>query len=135
MAQNEGNEAPICNLAKITEYLARFMELYSSILSASFVREDGFVRLFISSYLYTIFRLGESEYENNNDPFPKGNIQVLTIHQSKGLEFPVVFMYPKRIEATDQKEEIIGRFKQTTGEPLEKIPRFDLIRIFYVGLS
>ena len=135
MAQNEDNEAPICNLAKITEYLARFMELYSPILSASFVKEDGFVRLFISSYLYTIYRLGESEYENNDDPFPKGNIQVLTIHQSKGLEFPVVFMYPKRMESTDQKEEIISRFKQTTGEPPEKIPRFDLMRIFYVGLS
>ena len=135
LAQNEGNEAPICNLAKITDYLAKFMELYSPILSASFVREDGFVRLFISSYLYTIFRLGESEYENNDDPFPKGNIQVLTIHQSKGLEFPVVFMYPKRMETADQKEEIIGRFKEATGEPPEKIPRFDLMRIFYVGLS
>jgi DNA helicase II / ATP-dependent DNA helicase PcrA len=135
LAENEGNEAPICNLSKITEYLARFMELYSPILSASFVREDGFVRLFMSSYLYTIFRLGESEYENDDDPFPKGNIQVLTIHQSKGLEFPVVFMYPKRMESADQKEEIISRFKTTTGEPPEKIPRFDLMRIFYVGLS
>ena len=135
MAQNEGNEAPICNLSKITEYLARFMELYSPILSASFVREDGFVRLFISSYLYTIYRLRESEYENDDEPFPKGNIQVLTIHQSKGLEFPVVFMYPKRMESADQKEEIISKFKQTTGEPAHKIPRFDLMRIFYVGLS
>lgn len=135
MAQNEGNEAPICNLSKITEYITRFMELYSSILSASFVREEGFIRLFFSSYLYTIYRLGESEYENENDPFPKGNIQVLTIHQSKGLEFPVVFMYPKRMESADQKEEIISRFKETTGEPPEKIPRFDLMRIFYVGLS
>lgn len=135
MAENEGNEAPICNLSKITEYLTRFMELYSSILSASFMREEGFIRLFFSSYLYTIFRLGESEYENEDDPFPKGNIQVLTIHQSKGLEFPVVFMYPKRQERSDQKEEIISRFKQVTGEPPEKIPRFDLMRIFYVGLS
>lgn len=135
MAENEGNEAPICNLSKITEYIARFMELYSSIISASFLKDEGFIRLFFSSFLYTIFRLGESEYENDDEPFPKGNIQVLTIHQSKGLEFPVVFMYPKRMESLDQKEEIIGRFKKASGEPLEKIPRFDLMRIFYVGLS
>ncbi|MDR6405891.1 MULTISPECIES: ATP-dependent helicase [Chryseobacterium] len=135
LAQNEGNEGPICNLSKLTEYLARFMEMYSPILSASFVNEDGFIRLFFSSFLYTIYRLGESEYENQDDPFPKGNIQVLTIHQSKGLEFPVVFMYPKRIESGDQKEEIISKFKKSSGEPLEKIPRFDLMRIFYVGLS
>lgn len=137
LAQNEGNEAPICNLSKITEYIAKFMELYSSILSASFLREEGFVRLFFSSYLYTIYRLGESEYENDDDPFPKGNIQVLTIHQSKGLEFPVVFMYPKRREflEADQKEVIIRNLKEVEGEPLDKIGRFDLMRIFYVGLS
>lgn len=137
LAQNEGNEAPVCNLSKITEYLAKFMELYSSILSASFLNDEGFVRLFFSSYLYTIYRLGESEYENDDDPFPKGNIQVLTIHQSKGLEFPVVFMYPKRREFTeaDQKEVIIRNLKEVEGEPLDKIGRFDLMRIFYVGLS
>ncbi|WP_019669916.1 UvrD-helicase domain-containing protein [Eudoraea adriatica] len=137
LAQNEGNEAPICNLSKITEYLSKFMELYSSILSGSFMQDEGFLRLFFSSYLYTIYRLGESEYENDEDPFPKGNIQVLTIHQSKGLEFPIVFMYPKRREfaEADQKEVIIRNLKEVEGEPLDKIGRFDLMRIFYVGLS
>lgn len=137
LAQNEGNEAPICNLSKITEYLARFMELYSSMLSATLVREEGFSRLFFSSYIYTLFRMGESEYENEDDPFPKGNIQALTIHQSKGLEFPVVFMYPKRREFTeaDQKEVIVRELKQVEGEPLDRISRFDLMRILYVGLS
>lgn len=137
LAQNEGNEAPICNLSKIVEYITKFMEIYSSILSASFLREEGFIRLFFSSYLYTIYRMGESDYENEDDPFPKGNIQVLTIHQSKGLEFPVVFMYPKRREflEADKKEVIIRNLKEIDGEPLDKIGRFDLMRIFYVGLS
>lgn len=137
LAQNEGNEAPICNLSKIVEYVTKFMEIYSSILSASFLKEEGFIRLFFSSYLYTIYRMGESEYENEDDPFPKGNIQVLTIHQSKGLEFPVVFMYPKRREflEADKKEVIIRNLKEIDGEPLDKIGRFDLMRIFYVGLS
>lgn len=137
LAQKHGNEAPICNLSKISEYLARFMELYSSILSASFFDQEGFNRLFFSSYLYTLFRMGESEYENEEDPFPKGNIQVLTIHQSKGLEFPVVFMYPKRREFSepDQREVIIRNLKEVDGEPLHKIGRFDLMRILYVGLS
>ena len=137
LAQNEGNEAPICNLSKIVEYITKFMEIYSSILSASFIREEGFIRLFFSSYLYTIYRMGESDYENADDPFPKGNIQVLTIHQSKGLEFPVVFMYPKRREflEADKKEVIIRELKEMEGEPLDKIGRFDLMRIFYVGLS
>lgn len=137
LAQNEGNEAPICNLSKVAEYITKFMELYSPMLSANFLNEENFSRLFFSSYLYTIYRLGESDYEDDDNPFPKGNIQFLTIHQSKGLEFPVVFMYPKRREFNepDKKEVIIRNLKEHEGEPLEKIGRFDLMRIFYVGLS
>lgn len=137
LAENEGNEAPICNLSKIVEFITRFMELYSPILSASFMNDEGFSRLFFSSYLYTIYRMGESEFEDEENPFPKGNIQFLTIHQSKGLEFPVVFMYPKRREFTeaDKKEVIIRTLKENEGEPLEKIGRFDIMRVFYVGLS
>ena len=137
MAQNEGNEGPICNLSKTAEFITRFMELYSPMLSATFLNEENFSRLFFSSYLYTIYRFGESEYEDDDNPFPKGNIQFLTIHQSKGLEFPVVFMYPKRQEylEADKKEVIIRELKEIEGEPLNKIGRFDLMRIFYVGLS
>jgi len=137
LAENEGNEGPICNLSKIVEFITRFMELYSPILSASFMNKEGFSRLFFSSYLYTIYRMGESEFEDEENPFPKGNIQFLTIHQSKGLEFPVVFMYPKRREFTeaDKKEVIIRNLKENDGEPLEKIGRFDIMRVFYVGLS
>ena len=31
-----------------------------------------------------------NEYEDPDQPFPKGHVQVMTIHQAKGLEFPVV---------------------------------------------
>src|SRR5262249_5714780 len=33
---------------------------------------------------------GMNEYEDPDQPFPKGHVQVMTIHQAKGLEFPVV---------------------------------------------
>ena len=44
---------------------------------------------------------------------------------------------PKRREflEADQKEVIIRNLKEVEGEPLDKIGRFDLMRIFYVGLS
>lgn len=136
-AENEGNEAPICNLSKITEYITKFMEIYSPILTANFLDEEGFSRLFFSSYLYSIYRMGESEYEDDDNPFPKGNVQFLTIHQSKGLEFPVVFVYPKRREfrEADIKEVTVRELKNVEGEPLDKIGRFDIMRMFYVGLS
>ena len=136
IAQNEGNEAPICNLSKITEFLTKFMDMYSPMLGANFLREEGFSRLFFSSYLYTLYRMGETEYEDEDNPFPKGNIPFLTVHQAKGLEFPVVFLYPSRMMGSPSPiEKTIRKLKESAGEPLDKINLFDVMRMFYVGLS
>lgn len=35
---------------------------------------------FFGSFLYALFRLGESEYEDADDPFPKGRVLFLTFH-------------------------------------------------------
>ncbi len=131
------DEAPIWNLSKITQYISKFMELYSGIITGQFIQDDGFSRLLFSGYLYGIFRLKQGESENDDDPFPSGNIQVLTIHQAKGLEFPVVFIYPKRQEfKTDIKEQTIRQLKSNGNkEPEHRISRFDNMRMFYVGLS
>ena len=58
--------------------------------------ENLFQRVVYFSYLFALYRLGESEHEDADDPFPKGRIPFLTIHQSKGLEFPVVVMVSPR---------------------------------------
>src|SRR4030095_4953728 len=80
--------------------------------------------------------MGESEYEDEDNPFPKGNIPFLTIHQSKGLEFPVVFVYPSKQEReAGVIEKTIRQLKPIQGEPLDKIQLFDIMRMFYVGLS
>ncbi len=92
LAQTGEDEGPICNLGLITQYLARFMEEYSPVLTGQSVIENRFVNSFFGSFLYALFRLGESEYEDVDDPFPKGRVPFLTIHQSKGLEFPVVVL-------------------------------------------
>ncbi len=135
-AQNEGNEASICNLSIISGYISKFMEMYSPMLSSNFLDQDNFSRLFFSSYLYTLHRMGESEYEDEDNPFPKGNIPFLTIHQSKGLEFPVVFVYPSKQERdAGVVEKTIRNLKPIQGEPLDKIQLFDIMRMFYVGLS
>ena len=92
LAEDGTDEGPICNLGLITQYLARFMEEYTPIITASFLSDDKFLMTFFLSYTYALFRLGESEYEDADDPFPKGRVPFLTIHQAKGLEFPVVVM-------------------------------------------
>lgn len=137
LAESGTDEGPICNLALLTQYLSRFMEDRSPILTGGFLSGGAFNRVFFSSFLYALFRRGESEFEDVENPFPKGRIPFLTIHQAKGLEFPVVVVGalsranhpPSPIEGAVR--ELLGK----DGEPLERISEFDTMRLFYVALS
>ncbi|WP_139423893.1 UvrD-helicase domain-containing protein [Chryseobacterium mulctrae] len=137
LAEDGTDEGPICNLGLLSQYLSRFMDEYGTLITASFLSDDKFVRVFFASYIYALFRLGETEYEDSEDPFPKGRIPFLTIHQSKGLEFPVVVMGAvfKRESGPDKKEIIIRELLKKEGEPLDKISHYDNMRMFYVALS
>lgn len=137
LAEQGIDEGPVCNLGLVTQYLARFMEEYSPIVTASFLSEDRFANTFIGSYLYAIYRLGEQEFEDTDDPFPKGRVPFLTIHQAKGLEFPYVVMGSLRKDErdVDTVEVIIKDLLKKEGEPLDKMSNFDKMRVFYVGLS
>jgi DNA helicase-2/ATP-dependent DNA helicase PcrA len=130
------DEGPVCNLSLLSQYLARFMG-DSSVLSAQFLTEKKFRRTFFSSYLYALYRRGESEYEDAEDPFPRGRIPFLTIHQAKGLEFPVVVLgNPRKKHDKPQRlEEIVHPLLNRKGEPLDRMARFDMMRMFYVALS
>jgi DNA helicase II / ATP-dependent DNA helicase PcrA len=119
------------------QYLSRFMEEYSPILTGQVLSGGTFVNLFFGSSLYALFRLGESEFGDAEDPFPKGRVPLLTIHQSKGLEFPVVVLgsvYRNEHEAHRIETAVRGLLGKE-GEPLERIPKYDSMRLFYVGLS
>lgn len=136
----QGDEGPICNLALVSQYLARFIDKNSSVITAPFLEDDKFSKVFFLSYTYSLYRLGESEYENQDDPFPKGRIPFLTIHQSKGLEFPVVVLgslYKVIGKKPDDKERIMYKLieEKKEGEPLERISTFDASRVFYVGVT
>jgi DNA helicase-2/ATP-dependent DNA helicase PcrA len=136
LAECGEDEGPICNLSLISKYLARFMEEYRSIITAESLQGGQYQSLFFGSYLYTLYRMGESEYEDAEDPFPKGRIPFLTIHQAKGLEFPVViFGNPRKQIKIQTIEKIVQPLLDRHGEPLEKMAEFDFMRLFYVALS
>jgi len=136
LAEQGSDEGPICNLGLITQYLARFIEDNSPVLTASFLADGKFSNVFFMRFIYSLFRLGESEFENADDPFPKGRIPFLTIHQAKGLEFPVVVLGNPRKDAKTQRiEEIVQPLIDRQGEPLDRMAEFDVMRMFYVALS
>jgi DNA helicase-2/ATP-dependent DNA helicase PcrA len=138
LAERGEDEGPICNLALMSEYLSRFVDEYVNVITARLLADGMFQRLLFGSFLYALYRLGESEYEDAEDPFPKGRIPFLTIHQSKGLEFPVVVLAsPRKDNRGPQKVETLARpfLERKGGEPLDRTAEFDIMRMFYVALS
>lgn len=138
------DEAYVYNLSMFSSYLGTFMERRSAVITAAFLNESKFQWTFFGSFFYALYRLGQSEQEDEEVPFPKGRVPFLTIHQSKGLEFPVVVLGSvyKADRGVDMKESILrekltvnGTLFKNDGEPLDRMPEFDRMRMFYVGLS
>ncbi|WP_071396619.1 ATP-dependent helicase [Bacillus tuaregi] len=137
LAEIGSDEGPICNLSMISEYLSRYMEQSRSVITGARLIEDHFSNDFFGRYVYGLFRVGETEVENEETPFPKGRVPFLTIHQSKGLEFPYVILGNpgKKNRGVPRAEEIVRPLVEGDNEPLERVPEFDTMRLFYVALS
>ncbi len=136
-AERNGDEGAVANLGLITQYLARFVEEKIALITADLLVEKVYQTVFFA-YLFALYRLGETELEDADDPFPKGRIPFLTIHQSKGLEFPVVVLgNPRKENRGPNKMEVIARplMGREPGEPLDRMSEFDNLRMFYVALS
>ncbi len=136
-AEDNGDEGPVANLGLITQYLARFLDERIAMITADLLVEKTLQIVFFS-YLFSLYRLGETEHEDAEDPFPKGRIPFLTIHQAKGLEFPVVVLGNprKRDMGPSCVEKIVHPLlERPQGEPLDRMSEFDIMRMFYVALS
>lgn len=138
LAERGEDEGPICNLSLITEYLARFVDDFVPVITADLLVDELFHRIFYFSFLYPIYQLKESEYEDADDPFPKGRIPFLTIHQAKGLEFPVVVLgnlYRRSFPPSFTEKAVRLFTEKPSSEPLNQHAEFDRMRMFYVALS
>jgi DNA helicase-2/ATP-dependent DNA helicase PcrA len=137
LAEQGQDEGPVTTLSLVSQLVSRFLEETQTILTASSFDNDLLRNQFSGSYLFALFRLGEGEYEDEEVPFPKGRVPFLTVHQSKGLEFPVVVLGSVRKDDRGPQtvETLVRPFLPEGGEPLEKVSTFDTMRMFYVALS
>jgi DNA helicase-2/ATP-dependent DNA helicase PcrA len=125
------------NLAILSSLLTKFQEYYH----LPVITEQNWKRLrnyLFNSFLYSMRQIGLDEYEDPYDIFPSGYVQVMTIHQAKGLEFPVVIVSsldkgPRTVVQIDKELEPFRPRKHT--EPWEKMSAFDHSRLYYVAFS
>jgi len=93
---------------------------------------------FFNSFMRLLYDGGINEYEDPDQPFPKGHVQIMTIHQSKGLEFPIVVVGSLHVQTSSPKEvdrRLSPYYRRPPFEPTNRITHFDRMRLHYVAFS
>ena len=131
------NENTARNLAIFSRLLNVFQTYYHYPVIT--YRNREFLRFhFFNSFLRLLYEGGINEFEDPDRPFPKGCVQVMTIHQAKGLEFPVVVVgslatqisSPKRVD-----RDLAPFCHRPPFEPEGRQTLFDRMRLHYVACS
>jgi len=128
------------NLGTFSKLLTKFEYLhYVSVLNNEFLEKN--LRDLFNHFLRFLQDGGIGEYEDEAEYAPKGCISFLTIHQSKGLEFPVVVcgsleaVPRKQYSALDVLLEDGGYLSKERFEPIDHIKNFDFWRLYYTAFS
>ena len=131
------NENTARNLAIFSQLLNVFQGYYHYTVITHRNRE--FLRFhFFNSFLRLLYDGGINEYEDPDRPFPKGHVQVMTIHQAKGLEFPVVVVGSLSTQLSSPKQidrDLASLYHRPPFEPEGRITLFDRMRLHYVAFS
>lgn len=130
---------PARNLATLTQLIGKFEYLHKiDTLNAKFIDKDT-EKLF-NLYLRLLYEGGMAEYEDDSEYAPSGCVSFMTIHQAKGMEFPIVFVdsmssYP-RAQNDVLMEKIKDRYSMRAAfEPRDRIKFFDFWRLYYTAFS
>ena len=96
-------------------------------------------RLF-DQYIRFLLEGGITEYEDESEYAPSGCVSFMTIHQSKGLEFPIVVVGSQssvpRKQYNEDIENIVALYSgRGAFEERELMKMFDFWRLFYVAFS
>lgn len=138
MKDGENQAEAIRNLELFSQLLSTFQRHYPQSTISSQNKGDS-ARLFFATFLPLLYPDGLNRHEDAHQSFPIGHVPILTIHQAKGLEFPVVVV--GRLDrlssfSRNHTPQALKNFSpHTFVEPDRLISAFDQRRLYYVAFS
>ena len=141
---------PARNLAHLTKIIVSFEDTYKINVFRCEENNNGQKWIdydneqLFNTYLRLQINSGVDEYEDDSEYAPSGCVSFLTIHQSKGMEFPVVFVGSlksspfARRGISDNMLKLVedkGYFNRAPFEPYDKTHFYDFWRLFYTAFS
>ncbi len=132
---------PAYNLAKFSQLLTRFEAMFNiSVFQADKKNLHWVLKQLFGNYLNFLYDGGLEEYEDFDMVTPNGCVSFMTIHQSKGLQFPVTIVSslgrsPRK--SFDTLDDDIAQYyhHKTPWEPLNRTKYFDFWRLYYTAFS
>lgn len=129
---------PMRNLGLFSQLLNKFEYLHHvTVFSQEYL--DLNLRHLFNRFLRFLKEGGINEYEDEAEYAPSGYVSFLTIHQAKGLEFPVVLVdsldaVPRK-QYNDLDEKLAGYLSRPPFEPLAQMKNYDFRRLYYTAFS
>ena len=132
------NSRPMRNLGLFSQLLNKFEYLHQiSVLTPEYLVQN--LRDLFNQFLRFLHDGGINEYEDEAEYAPSGHVSFLTIHQAKGLEFPVVVVGSLNAVPRKQHGEVEvaleGHLARPPYEPLEQTKFYDFRRLYYTAFS
>ena len=127
------------NLSELSRMLNKYAFLHD-MHNVSASNKLAMPEEFFNIYLKYMIEDGVGEYEDESEYAPYGCISFMTIHQSKGLEFPAVVVgslgnVPKRNSDPLLYTAESRFFHRRPFEPIADIKYFDFWRLYYTAFS
>ena len=133
------DERPARNMAIFSQLLVKFEYLHHiQVLHPKYLKKN--VQDLFNHFLRYLEDGGITEFEDAEDSTPQGSIAFMTIHQAKGLEFPVTVVgslhASPRKQHTDLDKIIQDKYyRRKPFEPLDRMKSFDFKRLYYTAFS
>ena len=126
------------NLGIFSKQLNRFEYLHHvDVFTPKFLEKN--IRDFFNQFLRFLKDGGIDEYEDMAEYAPSGCVSFLTIHQAKGLEFPVVVvggLHSRPYKSFTELDTLLAPYLERPAfEPMEQIKFYDFRRLFYTAFS
>lgn len=127
------------NLARLSQVIGKYEYLHRiDVLNGKTI--DGNTEKFFNLYIRLLYDGGINEYEDDAEYAPSGCVSFLTIHQSKGMEFPIVLVDSLSNVPRKNKHDLMVEieqkyFKRPAYEPYDQTKYFDFWRLYYTAFS
>lgn len=127
------------NIGTLTNLVSKF-EYLNNITIFTPKNISSVLKNFFNYYLRFLVQGGLNEFEDFDETLPSGCVSFMTIHQSKGLEFPITIvgsMNAVPVKSYSDLDVFLQNeyYHKPIFEPLEQTKYFDFARLYYTAFS